>query len=445
MIASNPFQILLQQSMDGLIEAANSSADNSDVAHTTPPKEPCLRNQKRVHFSTQNSMVQVPRSDCSFQSIVSMSVDTTANAKDQSFSYESVYSNEYEPIGSENNSSHLYVDMESKMGQEDRPAMREKIKTPPALPPKPANLMKLRQVLKIAGSKAGTYPVTTSKTMLETTLGDDAEPDYCSILEVNDAIKNVQVVVDVHKNADEMSTASEDTKTDLTDESFADIPKLPNVAAILSPKKEVISQFIAQDNYITKSPTSKLSTTKQLPNILAEINRKKIHTPTRIPKMSTITESKAIVSSPSSVPILVNDDKMPMQAEFDWYNLDAEYGKAHIPPDLVRDSGNTNGNGIQRMDMNDSEEHDFHELDELTELGGIEYNLDEEFSKASSPNEMLIINNENNENVSHIKSYEGNVRLDRSHKTFESFLNDTGLTSKPLPRKRKIFYSAPFV
>lgn len=459
--------------MDGIIDTASSP----EVTESTTIKEP--RNQKRVHFSTQNSMVQVPRSECSFPSV--STPDETVHKEQQIFSYESVYSNEYEPIGSENTSTtNHYVDMESKIGAEDRIA--EKTKSPPALPPKPANLMKLRQALKASGKS---YSVSTNTNASDDSGDmDDSEPDYCSILEVADAMKNVEIVAEVHKNADEMSVASEETKTDVTDESFADVPKLPNVAAIISPKKEVMNQFIAQDNYITKSPV-KLVQNKQLPNILAEINKKNklniVNPQSRLPKMTTITEVKQSPPSPVLMcPIKIPEDKMPLQAEFDWYNLDAEYGKVH-QSDILRRS-DINEDDLPELEMDEKgnliDEHDM----------SIEYNLDEEFVMGNLQSDVIDENESSDQQDSDEQEQQHELQMkmkqqlqrhhqqqfiqsklpvplpavtvapktitnlkfdtlncETPHKTFDAFLNDTGLTSKPLPRKRKIFYSAPFV
>lgn len=445
--------------MDGSLDISSSNDINENS-----PKEP--RNQKRVHFSTQNSMVQVPRTDSSFQSIEENKLDNTKDLN--SFSYESVYSNEYEPIGSENTcTTNHYVDMESKIGQDDRPPFTEKIKAPPALPPKPANLMKIRQVLKIS---AAAKALSTGKPLFDNMMDNESEPDYCSISEVAPPIaKSVRIVADVHKNADEMSTVSEDTKTDVTDESFADVPKLPNVAAIISPKKEGINQFIAQDNYITKSPVKQVQN-KQLPNILAEINKKNktVHPiPTRIPKMSTINESKPSVSAVTVAPIttdqpplasivsmainpiveFASDDKMPLQAEFDWYNLDAEYGKVHRSDEDLNDGIDCDRSTIDDDKCNGMQDTDL----------GIEYNLDEEFIQINemdeneTADEMLYEHlqdqhhHHNAPKTTSIMKFDPMAGCEIPHKTFESFLNETGLTSKPLPRKRKIFYSAPFL
>lgn len=414
--------------------------------------------KKRVHFSTQNSMVQVPRSDCnsSYETTTILTntasvLTTSALSKDpSSLSYATIYSNDYEPIGSENNSSNLYVDMESKMGQDDRPAIIEKTKIPPALPPKPANLMKLRHVLK-------NLPPSITKSV-STNLDNESEPDYCSISEVQESvIKNVQIIADVHKNADDdlSSHGSEETKTDVTD--FADVPKLPNVAAIISPRK-----VITQDNYIIKplSPVkvtpSILVISKPSPNNLSEINGITKKSPTKLlpsQKMSTISENGKVQQQSVAKPD--EKDMMPMQEEFDWYNLDAEYGK-HIHTEE------------HNNDVND---------DDLTNRNiGIEYNLDEEFalssnsslpSEGGNENDSLPTENNNlnsttikfvpmlldsgvDELSETLKPLNNHYLLGKgahmtNNKTFDSFLEDTGLATKPLPQKRKIFYSAPFV
>ena len=464
--------------------AATSPTGSCASDGTLPPKDSPPTNglKKRVHFSTQNSMVQVPRSDCSSAfDLASLVTSTTAShstivpAKDQ-LNYASIYSNEYEPIGSEHNSSNLYVDMESKLGQDDRPVMMEKIKSPPALPPKPANLMKLRQALK--QSNAFVKPASVIN-------DNESEPDYCSISEVQDAVmKNVQIVADVHKNADDdlSSLASDELKTENSDETFADVPKLPNVAAIISPKKEPLGKYITQDNYIKTSPIkSTVATGKPISNILSEINGKKA-TPSLSkllvsPKMSTIVEA---VKSPTNEHIISkkSDDKM-MQAEFDWYNLDAEYGKLSSGDDLAH---------ILHPKLSESDEK------AMNQPMGIEYNLDEEFgsslpssessldenqsSMASSPPTTMTtaalakttklkpttisfvplmagdvcdedggkpfhLLNHKNQQLNGGKAMNGSSMGHK--KTFDAFLDDTGLTAKPLPQKRKIYYTAPFV
>ncbi|XP_055301503.1 uncharacterized protein LOC129568022 isoform X2 [Sitodiplosis mosellana] len=512
-------QILLQQSMDGIMEscanrndtstdmpAATSTPSNNNNLTDSPPKETTNTLKKRVHFSTQNSMVQVPRSDSS-SNLYRLNASATStvdacNAKD--LSYATIYGNEYEPIGSENNSTNHYVDMDSKLEDERCPSMIEKPKTPPALPPKPPNLLKFRQILKMSSS----YPVVVQSTSTKS-VDNESEPDYCSIGDVQETVKSVQIVADVHKNADDdvSSHASEETKTDMTDETFADIPKLPNVVALLSPKKESShSKVIAQDNYVIKSSPPKRAKPAVLPtkavvaNLLSEISAQKpkgpisnqISKPKIITeldestkknplklmgqqKMTTIVETTTTTMSTTTtnaaqqqmvsvhpmkaLPIIKQTDKilMPIQAEFDWYNLDVEYGKL-LPTNILE-----NGKESETQDH-------------------VEYNLDAEFSLtscsdnnsslessgstihfvpitvaedcngcggnqisdddiASTKNNILL----NPARLKKLINKTATVQTDVNVKSFDTFLEQTGLTEKPLPQKRKIFYNAPFV
>lgn len=508
--------------------ATNGSVSNSNSSDASPKEVTTNTLKKRVHFSTQNSMVQVPRTDSNIYQTVTSTISTAdTNGKDPNLSYATIYSNEYEPIGSEN--TNHYVDMESKL-EDDRPMMVEKSKTPPALPPKPSNLisaMKFRQILKMP---MAAFPMQSSFKQPPQQQDNESEPDYCSIGDVQEAVKSVQIVVDVHKNADDdvSSHASEETKTDVTDTSFADVPKLPNVAAIISPKKDVKShgKIISQDNYITKSspspPRAKpaiLPTKAVVANLLSEINAQKskatmnnalqkhIHNdlddasakknPIKLmsqQKMTTIIESTTVTkSTPSTMPpppqqqqsVALLSTKIPphikandkmIQAEFDWYNLDVEYGK------------------LLSSNLHDSDKEDLLDAksDEHNKNFGVEYNLDAEFSltscslssdnnssiesssstihfvpitvaeedvtsngvKSSTIDEDVSLSHKNKAqllNPARLKKLinksnaTSNGAADVNVKSFDTFLEQTGLTAKPLPQKRKIFYNAPFV
>lgn len=368
----------------GAMPNATSTPTNANsISSESLPKEATNTLKKRVHFSTQNSMVQVPRIEAS----TILSTDA-CNAKD--LSYASIYSNDYEPVGSENNSTNHYVDMDS-----ERPSLIEKPKILPAppLPPKPPNLMKFRQILKMPS-----LPVQPTPKQVD----NESEPDYCSIGDVQETIKSVQIVAEVHKNADDdvSSHASEETKTDMTEETFADIPKLPNVVALLSPKKDSsYNKMISPENYVTKSspspPRAKpaiLPTKAVVANLISELNaqkstdyrisKQKINTEldentkkntlklSNQQKMTTIVETTTTTQQHSSTlnpmkapPIIKQNDKisMPIQAEFELYNLDVEYGKL-LPANLL-ESGK------------DSEQQD-----------RVEYNLDAEYGQLLPPN-----------------------------------------------------------
>ncbi|XP_050076605.1 uncharacterized protein LOC126563868 [Anopheles maculipalpis] len=726
-------QILLQQSMDGFGDSNKDTTTGEGTAEeelyikaqqpSPPPvKEPTAVRSKRVHFSTQNSMVQVPRISLQPTTSVSSQGSGSSNRKDDKISptYEiqSIYSNEYEPIGSEHNSySNYYVDMESKLGSEDREreqALAEKRKTPPALPPKPANLLKLQQLSK--GNHQQRQLVSSPAKGRSTSAQSDiaeSEPDYCSISEIQDSVKCVQIVAEIHKDAceDDYSIVDEEekekqqqqqqqqqeivTRGELEElgskkscseleESFADVPKLPNVAEIVPPKKEPLNKFISQDNYITKSSGSSSSKAshssgagvavgvhtpskkdgefrEQLSEIIAEINKqspairnaskKQIpvkdlspafrgvsqipsvtfqsklkpvdklsflsktstaglsvgsipslsHTTPKLSssiarpsikpsmlksslstkalsstnltlgsggmnpfgspvksvsyipnlkspsvnsplagsgtasvgcspiKSSTSTVKKvasainlanssttSVQTSAATVPVIIAEDsKLPIQAEFDWYNLDAEYGKSNQPDVIVEADPSSNGEADGTGDEEDSAscaespskmvtklettngvtvtvedrpsagvttvENGASEDCEEEEMENVEYNLDEEYKslgpivpppdiiqKSVHPpitppkngkipynslsfKELMQLN-ETPKIVQEAKAGKPaktgtGVETVPSGRNYEHFLDDSGLCSKPiiLPRKKRVYYSGPFV
>uniref|UniRef100_A0A182Y990 Uncharacterized protein n=1 Tax=Anopheles stephensi TaxID=30069 RepID=A0A182Y990_ANOST len=721
-------QILLQQSMDGFGDSNKDTAGEGTgeeelyikAQQPSPPpvKEPTAVRSKRVHFSTQNSMVQVPRISLQPTTSVSSQGSGSSSRKDDKISptYEiqSIYSNEYEPIGSEQNSySNYYVDMESKLGSEDREReLAEKRKTPPALPPKPANLLKLQQLSK--GNHQQRQLVSSPAKGRSSSAQSDiaeSEPDYCSISEIQDSVKCVQIVAEIHKDAceDDYSIVDEEEKekqqqqeavtrggeleetgskkscSSELEESFADVPKLPNVAEIVPPKKEPLNKFISQDNYITKSSgssTSKASHSsaagvavhtpskkdgefrEQLSEIIAEINKQspairnasKKQIPVKelspafrgvsqipsvtfqsklkpvdklsflsktsttgmagsIPSLSHNTpkfssssiarpsikpsmlksslSTKALSStnltlgsginpfgspvksvsyipnlkSPSvnsplagsgtasagcspiksssstvkkvasainlanssttpsqtSVPVIIAEDsKLPIQAEFDWYNLDAEYGKSNQPDVIVEADPSSNGEADGTGDEEEGEEEDSALCAEspskkvakpdptnavtvsgeerslagvtTTENGGgseeceeeemenVEYNLDEEYKSLGPivpPPDIIqksvphppITPPKNGKIPYNSLSFKELMQLNETPKivqeakaakpaktgpgaetvpsgrNYEHFLDDSGLCSKPiiLPRKKRVYYSGPFV
>uniref|UniRef100_A0A182NUM4 Uncharacterized protein n=1 Tax=Anopheles dirus TaxID=7168 RepID=A0A182NUM4_9DIPT len=743
-------QILLQQSMDGFGDSnKDTTGDGDDEEHyikaqqPSPAPPPAKEHQpgavrsKRVHFSTQNSMVQVPRISLQSSTPLSQSSSRKEDKVSPTYEIQSIYSNEYEPIGSEQNSySNYYVDMESKLGSEDREreqALAEKRKTPPALPPKPANLLKLQQLSKGGQQQQRQQAVVTpvkGRSTQSSAQSDiaESEPDYCSISEIQDSVKCVQIVAEIHKDAceDDYSIVDEEERAKVDkgkrdpqeqeesiggkksaggselEESFADVPKLPNVAEIVPPKKEPLNKFINQDNYITKSTSSSSSkgshagagvgtivTTpskkdgefrEQLSEIIAEINKQSpairnaskkqipvkehgvfrgvsqipsvafqsklkpvdklsflskasagglsgsipslIHNspklsgsigrpsikPPSMLKSSLSTKalsstnlalgnnlsqfgspvksvsyipnlkSQTVHSSPlvasavtsggggtvsagcspikssntspakkvasalnlsagtgtitqptSVVPpapvIIAEDSKLPIQAEFDWYNLDAEYGKSNQPDVIVEADPGSNGEADEGMgdeDDNVSCTESLSKVKTLTsdtaddtaeerssiiaaaistpsengpasecgdeELENVEYNLDEEYKslgpivpppdiiqKGAHPPPLLTTPPKTGKIPYNSLSFKELMQLNETPKlapdakakaakagsgagtaengpttggrNYEHFLDDSGLCSKPiiLPRKKRVYYSGPFV
>ncbi|XP_058451794.1 uncharacterized protein LOC131430665 isoform X2 [Malaya genurostris] len=582
-------QILLQQSMDGFgenKELTNENEEDMYIKAQDPQKEPSQVRLKRVHFSTQNSMVQVPRIN-----LESSPVHRKDEKSSPTYEIQSIYSNEYEPIGSEQNSySNYYVDMESKLGSEDRErelAAAEKRKIPPALPPKPANLLKLQQI-----SKQRMIQIKPKSSSGNSDIAE-SEPDYCSISEIQDSVKCVQIVAEIHKESceddysvvDEELEETESKKSIDPEESFADVPKLPNVAEIVPPKKEPLTKFISQDNYITKShngtPVKNTPTKKdgefreQLSEIIAEINKQspairnasKKHVPVKemgfrnvsniptlgIPaklktaeKISFLSKlnsgsttnlsmnaklngslprpNRAMVfktnspvkpistnlnslvptspnksgsfipnlkssnaqniqngNSPKTSPakkspaplIIAEDSKLPIQAEFDWYNLDAEYGKPNQPDIIVEtDPGKPSDqptNGLEEKPVDDANSTTNGHSSEASgsDLENVEYNLDEAY-KTMAPivpppdiiqkNSMTPKNGKipfNSISFKELMTLNETPKIEKSKPSstettngnYEHFLDDSGLCSKPiiLPRKKRVYYSGPFV
>lgn len=394
-------------------------------------------NHKRVHFSTQNQLCQLPRN--SIMSDTRNKSLSNHHRDENSYPYEnqSIYSNEYEPIGSEKNSviSNYYVDMESKLGTDDKEhTFIEKRKTPPALPPKPANLLKLQQISK-------QRKVVVKPKQVEII---EPEPDYCSISEIQETV----VIVHNHNNTNNSNELNSSRNSDVDyssikdemivdekssqrksidlEESFEDVPKLPNVAEIIPPKKETLNKFINQDNYIKKSPikTSNVLNSKEyfteLINSNSTNNSNNINTnsnnnnhlllhqsphslshPHHLGNLNNSSNGSSIKKSPPvkylKKPVLSpkrhvqiletnnninnanisNNNKMPIQnlnTEFDWYNLDVEYeyGKPLNPSD--------------NDEVNKEHDHHHHQNNSVSLQGNqnnneckIEYNLDDDF------------------------------------------------------------------
>lgn len=463
-------QILLQQSM----EEPNNEIDLCPLQRTNKlnkdSRKEANNSRKRVHFSTRNSMASVPRANIDQDQenlrLSSPSSKTMCKIKDNGVNYESVYSNEYEPIGSENNSSHLYVDMEAKLGPEDVMTLEKKNpKQPPALPPKPPNLLKLNSALKT--SESDIFAAEDNTSVL-------SEPDYCSISELNPTPKFVEVVVDIHKEQHfetDVSHKSHDCikghqqqeqNTDI-DEIFARIAKLSNFTPTKTSTVPKLKCHVKTHSFEKISKKSLKSPQKykfeNASSILDEINKRMT---TSFPTAtSTIIRSLNGIpnelSSPRKAQIpLVNsainengfeqEKHLPIQAEFDWYNLDIEYGKSsNHQPTLTQ---------VSDFNMIDKTK------DVLIEARGVEYNLDEEFSLALNLDEINL-----NENVSSLmtttepespkiicenfpilkgKTTLPSLKIEETG-SFDKFIDKSGLSTKSLPRQRKIYCSGPFV
>ncbi|KAH8400627.1 hypothetical protein KR222_009151 [Zaprionus bogoriensis] len=429
-------QILLQQSMEETMPKSSLApkANGSGNGSSNLPRRSSLsgrsgaNGRKRVHFSTKNSMVHVPRHDDEEEDEEEevTQTDELISHYHPMVNYESIYSNEYEPIGSER-ASNLYVDMAVAATEASSLACTNKVsptqaKLPPALPPKPANLLKfkksLQQLEELELEDEGDCAVSS-------------EPDYCSIAEV-------QIVADVHKEpaeAEQQADREADDashKTEEIEEIFADIPKLPNVAAIIAPKHSADYMLMAPKTLRLQLPPESCNSSasasasasssaappsqykrKHVPNILAEIN-KRMSLPSS--PATTPTTPKSLHTSKSLLQLAGDTSGgLPLQAEFDWYNLDAEFDKCSEVP-ATKSSQNENM---------------LEEISEELVSAADEYNLDEEFQQEE----------EQPENPEPAKS----KQIRKNLASFEKFIEGSGLSTKPLPSKRKIYFNAPFV
>lgn len=333
-------QILLQQSMDEYIETQTdnkpkeTTKESQNSTATSTNSVAPTRSNKRVHFSTKNSMVQIkPHPRHQHHHSLPSDINSDDDVLNSTYENQSTYSNEYELIGS----SRTYVDMDAKSTIDN---------FKPTLPPKPSNLMKLQQIAKQRAFVQD--QIYTKKSNSDYEL-NESEPDYASISEIQDTIKSVKVVTaEIHNDADnlvdneyseikEVPTPTPECVNE--DDSFADVPKLPNVYSIIpgngetptSPttKKDSSSspnnnnKCIGHDNYITKSPMKKKIPIANFVNVKKEKEKSKI-----------LTEMNKKQQQPPPVPmkhqqtIKIIDEEI--QQEFDWYNLDAEYTKTDI-------------------------------------------------------------------------------------------------------------------
>lgn len=397
-------QILLQEPLE----------EKESKSNTTPTKSPSTPRSKRVHFSTQHTMVQmVPRAPYPIM-----------EQDEHQLNYDvpnSSFTNDYEQVGSSNH----YVDMESKQGSEEgNNSDGLRIRKPPALPPKPANLIRLQQVQR---SKLLVRAKSSPATV------DGSEPDYCSIADVKETVKTV--VAEIHKSADgDYSTVRDDQRSDESselEESFEDVPKLPMVEEIVTPKKKDIQRYIGRDNYITKSTSpyrvqairSSLTNRQKIAQILAEI--------TKQPSDGSKSATPPVYSSPINAPIVspISDliDGEPHKSAFDWYDknmmvLPIEVDKEDMAP-IIEEK-------VERPSDPITQDPVFYSGDEAEDLRNITTKPSTIFKNlvalAETPAKKL-----------------GPLK---GGKNYQFFLEDSGLSSKSiLPGKKRVYYTGPFV
>ncbi|XP_068151827.1 uncharacterized protein [Drosophila tropicalis] len=479
-------QILLQQSMEETLReptpksAMSVKGGSSASSGSNLPRRSSLsgrsasNGRKRVHFSTKNSMVHVPRHDdeepeeVQHEPMISHYHPMTSTG--DILNYETIYSNEYEPIGSER-ASNLYVDMAAANGEAAHTGAGSKNqKLPPALPPKPANLLKFKKSLHQLEEQMEEEEATTTTT---------SEPDYCSISEVG-GMTSVQIVADVHQapesstppateaanqEEDQLSDDNHSHKTEEIEEIFADIPKLPNVAAIIAPKQSASDYLMMTPKTPTTTtnlstslrlqmPTTQTTTSqykrKHVPNILAEINKRMSlpsspTTPTTPKSQPTTPTSTSTSKSQSLLQLAEATSDLPLQAEFDWYNLDAEFDRSQ-------------DDDITKSPLNEGMLEEISEANECLINDADEYNLDEEFHEEEDLSHhhhhhihhpklqtVTLAEEEEEEEMDLEPPMAKAKQMKKNLASFEKFIEGSGLSTKPLPSKRKIYFNAPFV
>uniref|UniRef100_A0A336MWT0 CSON005303 protein n=1 Tax=Culicoides sonorensis TaxID=179676 RepID=A0A336MWT0_CULSO len=443
-----------------------------------PSKSPSTPRSKRVHFSNQNTIHTDSQIANRAPYPIMEQDDSNSQQQQQNFHYDVPihYTNDYEALGSSNH----YVDMESKTGSDDMgnelqsstdkdQFQQRGIKTPPALPPKPANLIRLQKQLFARPIKL-TSRSPNSKGSPSTVTGDGSEPDYCSISDVKET-KTVQIVAEIHKedcndyssvvNDNNNQVISEDGDSEDLEESFEDVPKLPMVQEIVPPKKKDMNKFIGLDNYITKSPykyqaiRSSLSNRQKIAQILAEITKSSPTSNRTSPSNGTTPTYDSPVNipivSPMSEVIDQNSDTneqqlhLPHKSAFDWYHKETLSKRPSIiheePPE--NEDGETNGNQEQNED--NQQEFDYDDSSKIERPSDpitqdpIFYTGDEgeDFRKLSAKQGVLFKNM--------LALAETPAKL-KSDKNYQFFLENSGLSSKPiLPRKKRVYYTGPFV
>ncbi|CAG9765007.1 unnamed protein product [Ceutorhynchus assimilis] len=258
----------------------------------SPPKTPNIerknKNNKRVKFSDEEETN--PKDEV--HDYYETPIQKTPNFYETP---QSIYSNDYEQILSkcsetssesptskpevsprESKNSHHYIEMENQ--DQDKTRKNKISRTPPALPPKPPNL--------VAKCKIQTLP---KKAPSENGSSIDLEPDYCSISELNlPHMNKISVVAEVHPEKPSKKINTEPLKDEVPNlvvkkcveklniqlakqtsvkperiqspkkkQSDIQIPKLPQVSEILIPddpdENDDEEEIISQDNYIKNS------------------------------------------------------------------------------------------------------------------------------------------------------------------------------------------------
>lgn len=388
--------------------------DNLNSPPKTPNIERKVTKNKRVKFSDENIMINEDKTLTQENiKVNALNYYETPVTKVPNY-YEvpqSIYSNDYEQILSRcsetfSSSSEITQDLPPKevVAILDNDIFRKNkiLRIPPALPPKPSNLLSKYKIQN--NSKLQNLKNSDSISL-------DSEPDYCSISELNlpdrMASKKIQVVAEINPSAPVES--EEDTKpkesdydleetdqmvmkpvdkvaiqiakqTTITNEESAqkspsklcqEIPKLPQVSEIIIPEDEKEEEvMITQDNYVkNNSQMLKLrnSTPKRRPismgstvsslimgfnnrELMYERNTKKplpVSPPKKI--FSSFEDLKSPVYTPKSESENQSQNDYNLIQNFEEFKLDDCEIEEYIVPDSEGIEGKTSGTKPEEM------------------------------------------------------------------------------------------------
>ncbi|KAJ8921800.1 hypothetical protein NQ315_008429 [Exocentrus adspersus] len=298
---------------------------NISDALNSPPKTPNMERKstknKRVKFSDEEESKPQEikeitltkenlngKKDTSSQDYYETPIQKTPNFYETP---QSIYSNDYEQILSKcsetfsdtqegkcsqdkeftNNSHvikqpHYYMDMEPKTetGEPEKILRKSKIlRTPPALPPKPANLVSKYKIQNI------NHKTPSEKSIDSST---ECEPDYCSISELNlppnknISFKKINVVAEIN------SPTSQDVLNKLS--SANDTPKINKVEIKTNREPGDYDPVVVNTNLVVKKCVEKLNIqlAKQTPiksEVVVKLQTPKKNEP-EIPKLPQVSE-----------------------------------------------------------------------------------------------------------------------------------------------------------
>ncbi|RZC39636.1 hypothetical protein BDFB_009733 [Asbolus verrucosus] len=389
--------------------------------------------------------------------------------------------------------NHFYVDLDTKSENEEKdvPVRRVKIlRTPPALPPKPANLV-MKYKLQCSPTK-----LMSSSEILE------SEPDYCSISELNlptnksVSFKKINVVAEINppNSQDVMSKLEKASKKKSVDSDYdpvvvndnipnlvvkkcveklniqlakqtpikseaspkknePEIPKLPQVSEIIIPEDNEEKQQeerISHDNYVkNNSQILKLKTNNKF-----EQNRRSIVMGTSVSTLITGFNNQQLISEINKKPERNKLDKRVFSSFENLQNLDKPTKKDQETPNFDKFDLSQNFEEF-KLDDCEIEEYNVNDIPDINEeeVKTDTIVVDDKAKPNSTRVELIRATNDThvpNLNVSSVELLKRQLELQKnkvpseqvlkenphlkrnSEPTYEHFLECTGLSSKSI-------------